>query len=142
MWTPDYAQARGGAQSREVVASAMPPVFVMLPFETVRRILHFTEGGQATPAEGRRESPAPGSDAKRFPPLRLSVVDALKGAEFGRHAERAEYDVMLERDGAAALRGWCLDMCRHVEKPLVNDADRRLLRDAVSRIDAVLNSTT
>jgi hypothetical protein len=86
----------------------VPPIFVMLPFETVGRILYFVEGDQAA-------TPAP--DAKRLPQLRPSVVVALKRADL-RHGGRVEYDVMLERDDAIALRDWCREVA-----PLVAAAD-------------------
>jgi len=115
----------------------VPPVFVMVPFETVGRIFYFAEDTQAAaPVEGRRDSPI-ASDAKRLPQLRPSVVAALKRAEL-RHTE---YDVTLQRDDGTALRDWSRVVSREVA-PLVNSADRELLLDAANRIDAALNSTT
>jgi hypothetical protein len=82
----------------------VPPIFVMLPFETVGRILYLVEGDQAA---------TPAVDAKRLPQLRPSVVVALKRADL-RHGGRVEYDVMLERDDAIALRDWCREVAPHV----------------------------
>jgi len=84
------------------------PVFVKLPFETVGRILYVVEGG-------RRDSPlvSTASDAKQLPQLRANVVVALKRVDL-RHGGHAEYDVMLERDDAIALRDWCRDVALHV----------------------------
>jgi len=108
----------------------VPPIFVMLPFETVGRILYLVEGDQAaTPVEGSRDSPvASAPDAKRLPQLRPSVVIALKRADL-RHGGRVEYDVMLERDDAIALRDWCREVV-----PLVSSADAGLF---VAAADAI-----
>ena len=99
----------------------VPPVFVMLPFETVGRILYLVEGDQAA-------TPDVAPDAKKLPQLRPSVVVALKRADL-RHGGRVEYDVMLERDDAIALRDWCREFA-----PLVAAADTGLFLAAAEAI--------
>jgi hypothetical protein len=123
------------------LSSRVVVMFIKLPYETVRRILdHFTDDVQsAQPAEGRRESPI-ASNAKRFPPLRHDVGTALKRAELSLHGEQAEYDVMLDRSEAAALREWCDEMCLEVEPPRVNQSDRDKLLAVAHAIDDALES--
>jgi hypothetical protein len=91
-----------------------------VPFETVGRILYLAEGGQAATPVGPVAS-AP--DAKQLPQLRASVVATL------RRADRVEYDVMLERDDAIALRDWCREVA-----PRVAAADTGLFLAAADAI--------
>jgi len=105
----------------------------MLPFETVGRILYLTEGGQAATPVGPVAS-AP--DAKQLPQLRASVVATLRRAEL-RYGGRVEYDVMLERDDAIALRDWCREVA-----PLVASADTGLFLAAPTRSALKLSGDT
>jgi hypothetical protein len=64
----------------------------------------------------------------------------LPSAELSLHGEQAEYDVMLDRSEAAALREWCDEMCLEVEPPRVNQSDRDKLLAVAHAIDDALES--
>jgi hypothetical protein len=125
---PSQQASRAVALRPGPVDRAKPPVptvFVILPFETVGRILYLAEGGQAATPVGPAAS-AP--DAKQLPQLRASVVATLRRADL-RYGGRVEYDVMLERDDAIALRDWCREVA-----PLVPSADTGLFLAAADAI--------